>query len=785
MVKYIMAVLILLQAITLYSEEKYTVNGYVADENGEALIGVNVYITSSFSGTITNKYGFYSLTLPPGGYELNFSFIGYDLYTENISLNKDVRINVELEPYAQELEEVVISADRVDRNIQDISMSSVKLPTKTIKRIPALMGEVDIIKSVQLLPGVKMSVEGSSGFYVRGGNADQNLILLDEATVYNPAHLFGFFSVFNGDAIKDIELYKGGISPSYGGRLSSVLDVSMKEGSTQKIKGEGGIGTISSRFTIEGPIVKDKASFIISARRTYADLFLPFATDTIAKKSKFYFYDLNAKINYKINDKNRIFLSGYFGRDVNKFDNMFQMNYGNATSTFRWNHLYNGKLFSNFTLIFSDFDYNLGVPQGSDGFKWLSHIIDYSAKNDYTFYLNPNNTIRFGIQSVYHTIKPGVNESIGEESFIRDIKFPDAHAIESAVFLSNEQKFNGKFSILYGLRFSLFQNIGDGTIFSFDNEYNVIDSTSYASSEIFNTYSAWEPRLGLRYTIDDNTSVKASYNRTVQYLHLASNSTATFPLDLWFMSNPNIKPQKADQVALGWFRNFFNNTIETSVEAYYKKMYNTIDYKDHAYLVPNKYLDGEIRTGEAESYGVEFMARKQTGKLTGWISYTYSRTTRDIPEVNNGRKYPAPYDKPHDVSVILAYELSKRLMVSANWVYSTAIPVTVPKSGYYYGNVWLPDYSERGSVRIPGTDYHRLDVSLTYDYRFLGMECNTNLSVYNVYNRHNAFAVYFRDKSTRHEEPTSQKSTSSGSDVEVVKLYLFPVVPSISFNFKF
>ena len=784
--RFLIIVFLLFTICTLFGQNKYTINGYITDESGEMLIGANVYVSSLTAGTVTNKYGFYSITIPGGEYRLNFSYIGYQINTEKILLNKDLRLNIMLEPENRELDEVVIRADRVDKNIRDLEMSSVKLPAKTIKRIPALMGEVDIIKSIQLLPGVKMSVEGSSGFYVRGGNADQNLILLDDAPVYNPSHLFGFFSVFNGDAIKDVELFKGGISPEYGGRLSSVLDVRMKEGNTEKLKGEGGIGSISSRFTIEGPIIKNKASFILSARRTYADLFLPFASDTNARKSKIYFYDLNAKINFRLNERNRIFLSGYFGRDLNKFGDMFQMNYGNATSTLRWNHIYNGKLFSNVILIFSDFDYNLGVPQGSDGFKWLSHIIDYSIRNDYTFYLNPNNTMKFGGQLTYHTLKPGVSESIGEESFIKSLKFPNSHSIESAVFLCNEQKFNGKFSVLYGLRFSLFQNIGKGTIFNFDDEYNVIDSTVYDSGEIFQTYSGWEPRVGFRYTLDENSSLKVSYNRTYQYLHLASNSTATFPLDLWFMSNPNVLPQKADQIALGYFRNFFNNIIETSAEFYYKKMYNTIDYKDHAYLVPNKYLDGELRIGESKSYGIELLAKKQSGKLTGWISYTYSRALRDVPEVNNGKEYPAPYDKPHDVSVVLSYDISKRFLFSANWVYSSAIPVTVPEAGYYYGNVWLPDYSDRGSVRIPGTDYHRLDASLTYNYRLLGMECNTNLSFYNIYNRHNAFAVYFRDKSLRHEEPpTEKKSTSINSDIEVVKLFLFPIVPSLTFNFKF
>lgn len=504
----------------------------------------------------------------------------------------------------------------------------------------------------------------------------------------------------------------------------------------------------------------------------------------MAQQSDVYFYDLNAKVNYKINDRNRIFVSGYFGKDVNRFGNMFEMNYGNSTATVRWNHIYNGKLFSNMTAIYSDFSYNLGVPQGSDGFKWRSNIIDYSFKNDYTYYLNPNNTIKFGIQTTYHTLKPGVSEDMGEESFILALKFPEAYSMESAIFASNEQTINYKISLLYGLRFSMFNNIGEGTIYNFNVDYSLKDSSYYKQGTVFNTYTGWEPRIGIRYALTNKSSIKASYNRTVQYMHLASNSTATFPLDLWFMSNPNVKPQKADQVAVGYFRNFFDNTLETSVEGYYKKMYNTIDFRDHALLVPNKFLDGELRIGEAYAYGVEFMAKKQKGDFTGWLSYTYAVVRRKIPEINEGEAYPAPYDKPHNVSLVLTYDINKHLTISGNWVYSSALPVTVPVGGYYYGNVWLPVYSERGAVRIPGTAYHRLDLSLTFNFKLFGTESNMNASVYNVYNRKNAFAIYFRDKNLRWEKPEEGLDYSE-SRVDVVKLYLFPVVPSVTFNFKF
>jgi hypothetical protein len=760
-------------SLLAYTQEKCTLSGYVSDEKGEMLPGVYVRIPNTAIGAVTNAYGFYSLTLPKADYHIRFSFISYQAKEIVVHLDATQKLSTSLEPESNAIDAVTITAERKDENVRETTMSNVQLPARIIRKIPNLMGEVDIIKSLQMLPGVQASVEGSSGFYVRGGNADQNLILLDGATVYNPSHLFGFFSVFNADAVNNIELFKGGIPAEYGGRLSSVLDVRMNEGNTQKIRGSAGIGLISSRLTIEGPIIKDKMSFIISARRTYADLMLPFAQDTIAKKSKIYFYDLNAKINYQVNQNNRIFLSGYFGRDVNIFGDIYQMNFGNATGTLRWNHIYKDKLFSNLTLIFSDFNYNMGTPNGVLGFKWLSHIVDYSLRNDYTYYINPSNTLKFGLQATYHTIKPGSIKGIGETSEIKTMQFPNNHSIESAIFLSNEQKIGSNLALLYGLRFSLFQNIGKGTVYNYDPNYKIIDSTVYKRGDIFNTYFNIEPRLNIRYTLNEKNSLKASYNRTAQYLHLASNSTASFPLDLWFMSNPNIKPQKADQVALGYFRNFSDNSIEVSLELFYKKTYNAIDYKDHAQLIAQEHLDGELRIGTARSYGVEFLLRKQNGKLTGWLSYAYIRTFRKIPAINNGEEFRPPYDKPNNISVVINYEISKRFDAGINWVYSTAIPVTVPTQGFHYGNIWAPDGFRRGSTRIPGTAYHRLDFSLNYYFKTFRLESNLNLSVYNVYNRHNAFAVNFREK------------TGGETGTEVVKLYLFPIVPAITYNIKF
>lgn len=776
---FLFALMSLLSVCFASGQEKFTLSGYISDEKGEMLTGVYVMIPGTTTGTTTNVYGFYSLTLAAGEYAIRYSYIGYESFDWNISLQSNLKKNVSLVAQSSSIEAVTITAERKDENVRDVSMSIVQLPAKTIKKIPNLMGEVDIIKSIQLLPGVQSSVEGSSGFYVRGGNADQNLILLDGATVYNPSHLFGFFSVFNGDAVKNVELYKGGIPAEYGGRLSSVLDVRMNEGSTQKIKGSVGIGMISSRVTVEGPIIRDRMSFIVTARRTYMDLFRPFITDTTAKNSNLYFYDLNAKINYQINENNRIFLSGYFGRDINNFGNMFEMNFGNATSTLRWNHVYKEKLFSNLTLIYSNFNYNLGVPEGEMSFRWLSHIIDYGLRNDYTFYLNPNNTLKFGLQATYHTIKPGTSESDDNESYISAIKYPQNNGLETAIYLSNEQKAGDRLTVLYGVRLSVFQNVGSTTLYNYDENNEPADSSVYGRGEFFNTYSALEPRLNARYAINEKNSLKFSYNRTAQYLQLASNSTATFPLDMWFMSNPNVKPQRADQIALGYFRNLLDNQVEVSAEVFYKKIYNAIDFKDHAVLAPQQYIEGELRIGNARSYGAEFLIRKQSGRMTGWISYAYIRTFRKIPEINNGKEFPPPYDKPHNISVVFNYEISKRFDAGFNWVYSTAIPVTVPASGSFYGNIWVPNFSERGGSRIPGTAYHRLDLSMNWYFKIARLNSNLNLSVYNAYNRHNAFAVYFRDKNANREG--SQGST----ETEVIKLYLFPIIPAITFNIQF
>ncbi len=762
--------------------DKSTLSGYLRDsETGEELIGASVYIKSIKAGTITNAYGFYSLTVPKGKYEVSFSFIGYQDLVKTIDLTNDVKMNISIRTASRQLDEVEIIGERKNQNIETVEMSTIKIPIKAIKKMPALLGEVDVIKTVMLLPGVLAGVEGSSGFYVRGGNVDQNLILLDDAPVYNAAHVAGFFSVFNGDAIKDIKLYKGGIPSEYGGKLSSVLDIRMKEGNSKRISGSGGIGILSSRLTVEGPVIKDKASFIVSGRRTYFDLFLPLAKDTMVQQSALFFYDLNTKFNYKINDNNRIFLSGYFGRDVLNMAKMIRIDYGNSTSTIRWNHLFSDKLFLNTAFIYSNYNYHMGFDRDLMSMDWNSRIKDYSAKTDLTYYISPKSTIKTGIGSTYHDFDPGIIDSkIDTVNF--NFELPHNYALEHFVFLQNEHNITPLLSMQYGIRFSAFQNIGTAEYYIYDKNdpqnYIVSDTITQPKGKIFNTYAGIEPRLGLKYSINEFSSLKASYNRTRQFIHLASNSTSATPLDIWIPSTPNVKPQIADQLAAGYFRNFKNNTYETSIEIYYKKMRNSIDFRDHAELLMNDRLEGELRIGEAESYGLEMLIKKQEGKFTGWISYTLSKTMRTIPEINEGKPYFAPYDRTNDISFVLSYDISKKINISANWVYSTAPPRTMPTGRFEYGGMIVPVYSDRNNVRI--FDYHRLDLSCTIYFRKYNdentkrkFESSLNISAYNAYSRKNPYTIVF------------SQSENNPNETIAEMYYLFKMIPSITYNFKF
>ncbi len=757
------------------AKDLLSISGSIKDaKTGEVLIGATMYVEETKNGTISNLYGFYSMSLPAGKYHLVFAYLGYETYKKEVNLTDNQVINVELKPSAESIDEIIVTSERKDANVRAPQMGVEKLKGNTIKNVPVLMGETDLVKVIQLLPGVSPTSEGSSGFSVRGGNPDQNLILLDEANVYNAGHLLGFFSVFNNDAVKDVKLYKGDIPASNGGRLASLLDIRMKDGNSKKFSGTGGIGLISSRLTLEGPIANEKTSFIVSGRRTYLDLFLPFAKDKEVRDNKLYFYDFNAKINHTINDNNRVYLSGYFGRDVFK-DNFSEMNFGNRTLTFRWNHIYSPKLFSNLTLIGSKYDYSLGTTEGgANSFEWKSNLYDINAKLDFDFYLNPNNTIEFGLQSIFREILPGVARGKDENSLYNEIRVPQNRSLEHAVYAQNTQKISDWLVLRYGLRFSLFQNIGAGVQYYYDDDYDFTEKKTYGTGEVYNTYWGLEPRFGATFILNPSTSIKASYNRAFQYLHLASNSTSGTPLDIWFPSSPNVKPQKSDQFALGLFRNFNNNSIETSLEGFYKNMYNTIDFKDHPDLLLNEYLEGELRFGSAKAYGLEMMVRFNRPKWNGWVSYTLSRVERTIPEINNGESYLSPYDHTHDCSIVLNRKLGERTSLSANWVYYTGSPVTFPVGRYEVGGDIIPLYSKRNAERMP--NYHRLDLS----FILRGKKKENKkwhgewvFSVYNAYGRKNAWAINFvRDE----DNPSITKAE---------KTYLFSFIPSVTYNFKF
>ncbi len=762
-------------SISFRSNAKVIISGHVRDAaSGEELIGANVAILETGAGAMTNTYGYYALSLDPGFYTLVISYVGYVTETRPIQLTEDLSIDVEMAESLLELEEVTVIAEAGNANITRLETGSTQLPIQFIRKIPALLGEIDVIKAIQLLPGVAVTSEGSSGFSVRGGSSDQNLILLDEATVYNASHLLGFFSVFNNDAIKDVKLYKGDIPASSGGRLASLLDIRMKDGNNKEFRATGGIGTISSRLTLEGPLFSEKVSFLLSGRRTYADIFLPFAKDTAVRDNSLFFYDLNGKLNWTINEKNRIFLSGYYGKDVfaNDFAGMY---FGNRTFSFRWNHLFSKRLFSNFTLVNSHYFYDLGTPQGSTPyFNWLSYLDDYGFKGDFIWYMAPEHTFRYGLSSFYHIIKPGMISVSDQDGNDTNSELADNHALENGLYFSGESRFSERFSLRYGLRYSMFYSLGPATVLTYDDNYTVIDSTRYEKGDFYNLYHGLEPRLAANFLINDRSSVKASYSRTRQYMQMASNSSAGTPLDIWFPASPNIQPQISDQLSGGYFRNFYDNKFETSVEVYYKKMTNSIDFKDHASLLLNPRLEGELRIGEATSYGAEFYVRYDLSKFSGWVSYTYSKTMRDVPEINDGKPYAAPYDKPHDLAIVFSYEASKRISLAANWIYSTGIPFTLPAGRYQVlGNI-LPVYTGRNEYRLP--DYHRLDLSLTIrgkekpGRRWQG---EWNFSVYNAYGRKNVWTLNFVQDDTDPNRTYAEMT------------YLFSVIPAITYNFKF
>lgn len=753
------------------AQQNYTISGYIrSSESGEALIGATVQIKELYKGAMANAYGFYSITLPVGIHTLHYSYLGYNTKTEVIELTGNINKNAELQQASVEIAEVVIVSEASNRNIKAPEMSVVKISPKDVVSVPVIFGEQDILKTISLMPGVKSAGEGNSGFYVRGGSADQNLIILDEAPVYSSAHLLGFFSVFNSDAVKDMEFYKGNSPANYGGRLSSVLDIQMKEGNSKKLAASGGIGLIASRLTIEAPIVKDKGSFIISGRRTYADIFLPLWKDPAAKSTKLYFYDFNAKANYKINDKNRIFLSGYFGRDVFKISDLVGFNWGNKTATLRWNHIFGNKLFLNSSLIYSDYNYGIGYNIG-ELFEVTSGIRDFNLKEDFQYFINTKNTIKFGFNTIDHIFHPGELKSENEN--ITNSKVIDRkQAVESAVYISHKLDISDRLIINYGLRYSICSVIGPGTVYTYNENDKITSSVSYKKGDIIKNYGIPEPRMTLNYIVNEKLSVKMSYARNAQYLHLLSNSTVSFPTDIWISSSKIVKPQVADQVALGFFKNFKDNMFETSVEVYYKNFQNQIDYQNGANIILNEHVESQLVFGKGRAYGTEFFIKKRKGDLTGWIGYTLSRTERSIDEIDGGEWYPVKHDRTHDVSIVLMYNFNDRLNVSANWVYNTGNAVTFPEGKYVIDGVTVPAYTNRNGYRMP--DYHRLDLGLTFtNKKREKFESSWNFSVYNAYARKNAYSISFRE------------NENDPSKTEAVQQSLFQLVPSVTYNFNF
>jgi len=760
--------LLLLAASQLPAQNRFTLSGEITDaETGEDLVAATVYIAGSSLGSVSNSYGFFSLSVSGGKQEFVCRYIGYEEFREEIDLTEDKYVNIKLQPQSTQLEEVVVRAERADRNLSSVEIGVEKLDISSITKIPVLLGEKDVLKTLQLLPGISTISEGSAGFSVRGGSVDQNLILLDEAPVYSASHLLGFFSVFNADAIRDVNVYKGGIPANYGGRAASVVDIQMKDGNSQRFAGSGGIGLISSRLTLEGPIVKDKSSFILSGRRSYADL-VAVGTGLLESGTTLYFYDLNAKINYRLNDNNRIFLSGYFGKDDFGFEE-FGTDWGNATGTLRWNHLFGPRLFANTTLIYSNYAYGFNLD---DDLKLSSGIEDFAFKEDLTLFLNPEHTLKFGFNSTYHKFNPGeLLTGDGEFAEIGDLVMEKKQSVESGLYLSSESHFGERFSAEYGIRLSVFHQLGEGWDFRYNEDNERFDSTWYEKGELMQSYFSLEPRLSMNYRLGEFSAVKASFNRITQYLHLLSSSTSGQPTDTWVPSSTNVEPVTVNQYSAGYYRNFLDNNLEVSVEAYYKDMHKVTDYEDGTNVFFNEDIEASIVSGDGRSYGLEFYLKKKYGKLTGWFSYTLARTEILIPEISP-RWYPTSYDKTHDAALVLSYELTRRLSLSGSWIYFTGNAVTFPSGKYEFDGYLASYYTERNGYRMP--DYHRLDLNL----HLAGKEhkrfkSSWDFSVYNAYNRYNAYLIQFRE------------SESQAGTTEAVKLSLFGIVPSITWNFEF
>ena len=786
-----LTLLFFLLFVSAFSQEKVTLSGIVKDQkSNETLIGVTISFQNSTTTrtSLTNEYGFYSISLPKGEYKIEINSLSFDGFSEIITLDSNTKKDLFLIEKSNEIEQVVVAGNSKKLQIDKPEMSVNKLTISQIKSMPAILGEVDVIKSILTLPGVTNAGEGQSGFNVRGGAADQNLILLDEATIYNSSHLFGFFSVFNADAIKDLKLYKGGIPARFGGRVASVLDIYQKEGNSKKFGMNGGIGLISSRILAEGPIVKDKGSFLVAGRSSYAHLFLKLADNN----NTAYFYDLNTKINYKLNENNNLFLSGYFGRDVFSLNNQFINTYGNSVLNVRWNHLFNDKLFSNASFIYSDYYY--GLTLDFIGFNWESGIKNYNFKYDFKHYVSDSYKLFYGANAIYYDFNPGRIEPIDANSSINEKQLAKKHAFEPAFYIDAEQKLTDKLSVNYGLRYSMFYRLGEQTMNVYANNQPVtydadlgiyekatpVDKKYYGKNETIANFGNLEPRIALAYTINDNQSVKASYNRMSQYLHLISNTQSPTPLDIWTPSDNFLKPQILDQFAVGYFKNLKNGDYTLEVESFYKVVKNRLDYIDGADLIANEAIEQVVLAGKTRAYGLEIMAKKNVGKLSGWISYTLSRSEQQTAGrtpiesgINNGNWYKTGWDKTHNIYVTGSYKLNQKWSFGSIFTYQTGQPVTFPTAQYQYQGINVPVYSDRNQDNLPA--YHRIDVSATLNpTKNKGRKWQGEwvFSVYNLYGRKNAASINFR------------QNQDSGLN-EAVRLSIFGIVPSVTYNFKF
>ncbi len=756
----------------LSAQETFTLSGVLrSKQSGEKLIGTSIAVVGTHTGTSSNEYGYYAISLPKGTYNIQFSAVGFADVHQEIFLDKNIRLDISLTEKDNALEEVIVTAKSPSRSLRSPQMGIERISMKEMRNIPLLLGERDVLKAIQLLPGIKSAGDGASGFFVRGGAADQNLILLDGAPVYNASHLLGFFSTFNSDAIKDVTIYKGGMPAQYGGRLSSVLDIKMNDGNNQDLNIGGGIGLISSRLNIEGPIQKDRSSFLVAGRRTYADLFLKLSNDSSINRNKLFFYDLNVKLNYQLGEKDQLFVSGYFGRDVMGLQDKFGINWGNATGTLRWNHVYGPKLFSNTSLIYSNYNYEVTAKTESDDYSIFSQIGDWNLKHDFQWYLNPRNTVVLGLNAIHHTIRPG-EVTASKTSGIGNAQLQKRFAWENAVFVTNNWKANDQLTISYGLRLTAFSAMGGGDFYTIDRNGKVIDTTYYNKGAIVKTYLDLEPRLSASYQLNNSSSIKASFVRNVQNLYLLSNSTTTSPTDKWIASSKTIKPEVSNQLSIGYYKDLYDRKFELTIEAYYKDMQNQIDYRNGANIYTNDAVESQLLFGQGRAYGIEGQFKKRKGKFTGWLSYTLSKTERKINGINNDMWYNARQDRTHDLALVGIYQLNNKWTISANWVYYTGDAVTFPAGKYIIDDQVVFYYTERNSYRMPA--YHRLDVGATMQLKKKGRYASElNFSLYNAYGRENAYSIEFRE------------SENDPDKTEAVQTTLFKFIPSITYNFKF